>query len=473
MQFNSYTFIIFFALVLATYRLPLSWRVKKINLLWASYLFYAAWNPPFVLLLWFSTLLDWYSARWIHRAIKPSRRKTLLILSLIGNLGLLGYFKYGKFLLANFTAFLSWLGVDYHPPTPNILLPVGISFYTFQTLSYTLDVYLRRSKPCQSFLDYALYVTFFPQLVAGPIVRAKDFLPQCEMPRNPNREQLGWGLCLMVLGLFEKVVLADGLLAPTVEGIYDGQMMPTLMSAWAGAMAFRGQIFCDFAGYSTCAIGAALCLGFILPVNFRCPLATFSLSETWQRWHISLSTWMKDYLFIPLGGSKRGRMRTFLNIMITMSLGGLWHGPAWTFVVWGAVNGAAMAVEVLLKQLIGHWRVWKLLPTRIALATFLCLLNTVMVVLFRAHDMHQAGQIIGSMLGLMSLPGPHWPASSCLKALGVMGGILAVQWIMRDREMKDLVKRLPWPVVSLALLGMILAILTMQGDDRAFIYFQF
>jgi len=248
--FNSLSFAVFFAVVLVLHNLPLPWSAKKINLLIASYLFYAAWNPPFVILLWISTAVDWKVASWISREQRPRQRKLLLALSLIANLGFLGYFKYGNFLLENFAQLLRALGVAYSPPKWDIVLPVGISFYTFQSIAYSLDVYLRRAEPTRRLLDFALFVTFFPHLVAGPIVRPMLLIPQFETPRRASRDQLIWGLALMTFGLFEKVVLADGFLAPVVDAVYRSPRNLAPLDAWTGALAFSAQIFFDFSGYS-------------------------------------------------------------------------------------------------------------------------------------------------------------------------------------------------------------------------------
>jgi alginate O-acetyltransferase complex protein AlgI len=237
------------------------------------------------------------------------------------------------------------------------VLPVGISFYTFQSIAYSLDIYLRRAEPTRSLLDFALFVTFFPHLVAGPIVRPTLLIPQFEQPRRASREQLIWGLWLMTFGLFEKVVLADGFLAPAADATYRSTRDLTLLDAWTGALAFSGQIFFDFAGYSLTAIGAACALGFTLNDNFHCPYAAMGFSDFWRRWHVSLSGWLRDYLYVPLGGNRRGRLRTYANLMITMLLGGLWHGASWTFVAWGALHGALLGVERWLCGDVGHrWR---------------------------------------------------------------------------------------------------------------------
>lgn len=335
MVFNSYTFVLFFGVLLLLHHLPLAWKVKKLNLLLASYLFYAVWNPPFVLLLWLSTVVDYLVALALGREVNQRKRKVLLVVSLLVNLGMLGFFKYGGFLLENFVAMVSLLGITYQPPRADIILPVGISFYTFQTLSYTLDVYRRKFVPEKSLLDFSLFVTFFPQLVAGPIVRPGELIPQFKVPHLATRQQLVRGLFYISLGLFMKVGIADGLLADTSDAVFGVPFPLHPLDAWTGVLAFSGQIFCDFAGYSTCAIGAALCLGFVLPDNFRYPYAAIGFSDFWRRWHITLSTWLRDYLYIPLGGNQEGAYRTYLNLMITMLLGGLWHGANWTFVVWG------------------------------------------------------------------------------------------------------------------------------------------
>ncbi|MCY7312901.1 MAG: MBOAT family protein, partial [Pseudoxanthomonas sp.] len=273
MLFNSLTFFAFLAVVLALHAAPLPWRVKKTNLLIASYLFYAAWNPPFVILLWLSTLIDWWAAGRIHRSTSASARKSFLLVSLAANLGLLGYFKYGGFVTENFAQAMGSLGMAWQAPAWDIILPVGISFYTFQTMAYTLDVYLKRAAPTKSFLDFALFVTFFPQLVAGPIVRPTDLVPQFATPRVATPRQFGWGAMLLVLGLFQKIVVADGLLAPVSDEVFGASQLLHPADAWLGTLAFSGQIFADFAGYSTCAIGIALMLGFQLPDNFRFPYA--------------------------------------------------------------------------------------------------------------------------------------------------------------------------------------------------------
>ncbi len=471
MQFNSISFLLFLAIVLAIHNAPLSWRARKLNLLVASYVFYAAWNPPFVLLLWASTGVDWFVARAIARSTTAARRRALLCVSLAVNLGALSFFKYGGFLLENFVALCGALGFDFNPAKPDIILPVGISFYTFQTLSYTLDVYAGRARPWHSFLDYALYVTFFPQLVAGPIVRSSTFLPQCETERRSTGALLGRGFALLVLGLFMKVVVADGLLAPVVEQVYDGRSFPGFVSAWLGTFAFAGQIFCDFAGYSTCAIGVAMCLGFELPRNFHFPYAAAGFSDFWARWHISLSTWLRDYLYIPLGGNRYGITRTQVNLMLTMLIGGLWHGAAWTFVIWGGLHGLFLVAE---RPLRGWLTAHRALPVRIAhvALTFACV--CIAWVFFRTDNLDAARQILTPMLTGRSLEGALVVSRlDTWIVLGTTSLMLLLHFTLRDVDLYASLERVPWWARSVAIACMLLMVVTMHGEDRAFIYFQF
>ena len=474
MLFNSLTFLVFFAVVLFLHNLPLSWRVKKCNLLWASYVFYAAWNPPFVLLLILSTVVDWFAAKGLYAARTPARRRVWLAATLGVNFGMLAFFKYSAFLLANVTRLLHALGVNYHPPHLDILLPIGISFFTFVTMSYTLDVYWGRMKPWDSFLDYAMFVTFFPHLVAGPILRAASFLPQCLEPRKPSRPEFFWGLSLLVLGLFQKTVLADYLLAPVVVKTYDSGQSLGFADAWLGTLAFSGQILFDFAGYSTCAIGIALCLGFWLPQNFRYPYAAVGFSDFWRRWHMSLSTWLRDYLYIPLGGNRKGPLRTNVNLLTTMLLGGLWHGAAWTFVIWGGLHGVYLVAERFLKQWVPPHPFWNALVPRMLIALGTYLLVCLTWVFFRGHGLKQALGISAAMAGLgASGQSPILSTSAQLQVILVILIILAMHWVMREKTLEDVASRSPWWLRSAALSAMLLAILLTPGQDRAFIYFQF
>jgi len=473
MLFNSYTFIGFFLVVLAGYYLTRSWTARKGILLAASYVFYAAWNPPFVVLLWFSTVVDWLAAKGIHSSSSRFKRRFSLAVSLAANLGLLGYFKYGGFAVDNFLLLMRTLGLHVSLASPNIILPVGISFYTFQTMSYTLDVYRRDITPPDSFLDYALYVTFFPQLVAGPIIRTADFLPQCTAPKAFSSKTLGWGLCLMLLGLFEKVAIADGILAPIVEAVYDTTDRPDFISAWCGTFAFAGQIFLDFAGYSLVAIGAALALGFVIQDNFRSPYAAVGFSDFWGRWHMSLSSWLRDYLYIPLGGSRKGPFRTLASLMITMLLGGLWHGAAWTFVIWGGLHGLYLVLQRGITKIV-PWRFEHRSIAQIPIVLLTFLLVCVAWVFFRAHSFGQAFDVASALFGF----GPREVArllkpESLVLSVAVTLVLLFVHWSMRETSIASIIARVPWWVRSLALAALVLGIIGLSGEDRAFIYFQF
>jgi alginate O-acetyltransferase complex protein AlgI len=471
MVFNSLTFIVFFAFVLVMHNLPLGWTTKKVNLLLASYLFYAAWNPPFVILLWISTVVDWYAAQKLVHAEKPTVRRAWMLLSVVANLGMLGYFKYGNFLLENFSTFMATLGVTYVPAKQSIVLPVGISFYTFATMSYTLDVYLRRAKPATNFLDYALFVTFFPHLVAGPIMRPTELVPQFAQPRRASGDQLRFGLALMTLGLFQKIVLADSFLAKAAEMVYDGHGAPGALDAWMGTLAFSGQIFCDFAGYSTTAIGAALCLGFAMPDNFRFPYAAIGFSDFWRRWHITLSAWLRDYLYIPLGGNRHGEARTYLALMATMLLGGLWHGASWTFVVWGGLHGMYLAGERMLRSRFGGYRPGPLALFVLGLLTY-ALINVTWV-FFRAKTFEQAWTVLRGMFGGNGGAEPILPYAHLLPVALIVGTLVFAHWQMRNRTLESVVARTRPATIAAAWALMAFSIMIAQGDGNAFIYFQF
>lgn len=472
MVFNSLAFVVFFVVVVALHYAPFPWRVKKFNLLVASYLFYAAWNPPFILLLWASTVVDWWMAHLIHREERPGPRKRLLLVSLALNLGMLSYFKYGAFALKNWALLMGSLGIAYTPPAWDIFLPIGISFYTFVTLSYTLDVYLKRAKPGDSFLDFALFVTYFPHLVAGPIVRPIDLIPQFKTPRTASRPLFLWGLALITLGLFQKIVLADDILGPVAEAVFDAHGPLPWFDAWIGVIAFSGQIFADFAGYSTIAIGVSLCLGFSLPVNFRYPYAAIGFTDFWRRWHISLSTWLRDYLYIPLGGNRSGRFATYRNLMITMLLGGLWHGANWTFVVWGGLHGLYLVIERFIRGRIGRplalgW------PAKLGLGLLTYLLVCITWVFFRAPDFASAGTVLHAMAGLNARAEPAIATMPLILAVIVMVGMLATHWWMRERELEDVVARTPAWILGAGLGVMAVLAILAQGNGNAFIYFQF
>lgn len=475
MVFNSYTFVAFFILILFLHNLPISWKTKKVNLLMASYIFYAAWNPPFILLLWLSTVVDFYVGRALYTQQNKHKKKLLLVVSLIGNLGMLCFFKYGTFLLENFVGLCHLIGIDYNPATPNIILPAGISFYTFTTLCYTIDMYKKESKPVKSLLDFSLFVTFFPHLVAGPIVRPPQLVPQFESPRTGSRKQMMDGLLLLTLGLFMKVVLADGMLADTADTVFDSHGMLPMLDAWIGVLAFSGQIFLDFAGYSTCAIGVALCLGFILPQNFNYPYAAIGFSDFWRRWHITLSSWLRDYLYIPLGGSKNGKAKMYFALMMTMLLGGLWHGANWTFVAWGGLHGLYLWIEKLVsekKGVKGEDAASANTVSNFALAMFTFTLVNITWVFFRADSFGRSWNILQAMFG-MAEGNPLLSTLAIVKVAVIIPILLLFHWFLRNTKVLDVAYKLSWIWLSIIWSAMLLLLIWSQESGSSFIYFQF
>jgi alginate O-acetyltransferase complex protein AlgI len=392
MLFNTIQFFVFLAVVLALfYAAPRAWR--KYVLLAASYFFYASWNPKFIALLLTLTAID-YSAGIALESVRPERRKLVLILSLSANLGFLGFFKYYNFLAGNLAALIG------RPPRSfwlDIVLPLGISFHTFQSMSYVVDVYRGEQRAVRNPIDYALFICFFPQLVAGPIVRARDFFRDLLHWNPPGGEDVARGLFLFTLGLTKKMAFADPFAQVADNYFSHIAQYPGIPAAWSGVFAFGMQIYFDFSGYTDMAIGMAKLFGFHFPENFRRPYLASSITEFWRRWHISLSTWLRDYLYIPLGGNRHGPMMTYRNLMLTMLLGGLWHGASWNFVIWGGYHGALLSLERLVRgdrpaaQDSSWWYLAK------ALGTFALVL--IGWVFFRAKDLPESLSILHQMFG--------------------------------------------------------------------------
>ena len=475
MQFDSLAFIAFFIAIVGLYWTVSSWVWRKNLLLLASYLFYAGWNPYFLPLLIVTSFLDWRLALLMAQAPSVRSRKAWLATICVVNLSVLAYFKYANFLIDNTNALVAMVGLPQWGFQSSIALPIGISFYTFHSLSYCIDVYRGNVQPTRSWRDSLLYVAFFPQLVAGPIVRWTTMGHQIETPRPFRPNCLGLGVALMVVGLFQKIVLADGIFAPVADAHFAHPSLDSGLTAWVGALAFTGQIFCDFAGYTTCAIGAALALGFQLPVNFQAPYAARGFSDFWQRWHISLSSWLRDYLYIPLGGNRGHRVATARNLLLTMFLGGLWHGAAWTFVVWGLLHGVFLIAERLITQLVGASRL-QLRQLRAILGWLATLIAVVTAwVFFRAEDLSSAVTMVMAMYSAVS-----WSEESLAMlsyedgvAALVLGVMVLQQMVNRNRPLNELLRALPWPVLGLALGSMLLLITLSSGQTNAFIYFQF
>jgi D-alanyl-lipoteichoic acid acyltransferase DltB (MBOAT superfamily) len=473
MWFNSFSYLWFLPLVLVIYYAIPSWRGRKLLLLAASYFFYACWNPPFVLLLAASSLLDYTLGRLLGRIEDPRRRRLLVATSCIANFGVLAALKYAGFLLGAFYSVAHVIGIMSLPAMPvwigRIVLPVGISFYTFHGVSYVLDVYRGRVAPKKSLTDFMLFIAFFPQLVAGPILRAAQFVPQLESKRE--NEPIDWlrGGYLIILGLFQKVALADNL-APLANLIYDDPGSFNTLELWMGTYAFAFQIYFDFAGYSNIAIGTARLLGFSIPENFRMPYIAAGFRDFWRRWHISLSSWLRDYLYIPLCGNRGGTLKTIRNLYIVMGLGGLWHGANWTFVVWGLLHGTYLTAEHLLQPVLARIpprvRESRIAGAIVSVVTFhfVCLAW----VFFRARSV-RAG---GSMLEQMLLPNAlnlnfH---STALIYLTIGALAIAIALLTAGR---DLPRRVPaWAWGASAAIMLFVTMYT-WGDANEFIYFQF
>ena len=466
MTFDSLTFVVFLAAIFGGYWSVRSWTARKIFLLAASYLFYAAWNPFFVLLIIATTGFDWLASHWMDRAQHPSYRKAILASSIAINLGALGFFKYAQFFSDNAVDLLHVFGINFEPVSLGILLPVGISFYTFESLSYVIDVYRRRIAVSKSLLDYGLYVTFFPHLVAGPILRYGDFSPQCAQAKSWASAEVGKGLALFVYGLALKVCLADLVFAPVVDRVFAPGVAAGFGESWLGAASFSLQAYCDFAGYSLCAIGVALMFGFRFPMNFESPFGSVGMAELWTRWHMSLASWIRDYVFLPLGGYRRGRLRGEANLLFAFLLVGLWHGAAWTFVLWGGIHGLGLATERAL-----GWR-----PTSSAARWFGRVLTFHVVcfawIFFRADSFSRAGQVLERLFTAWGQSSPLVTTSVVLAiAVGIAG-----QYV-RPSAVAGVVggfQRLPALAQAGCIAVVLVAINTLGPEGVApFIYFRF
>ncbi len=488
MQFTAFSYILFLPCVCLLYYL-LPHRFRWVLLLLASYFFYACWNAKYALLMLLSTAVTFASGVLIDKANRfgqraPRVKKCLVALSLGVNLSILILFKYYGFFLDSFQALMKQLEWTLHLPDFSPLLPVGISFYTFQAMSYTIDVY-RGSIPCQyHFGKYALYVSFFPQLVAGPIERSTNLLPQFEEVHTPDAKEIRDGLMLIVLGMFQKLVIADRL-AKTVDLVYNDAGAYGGPAYLIATLFFTFQIYCDFGGYSNIAIGSAKLLGFRLMRNFNHPYLARSIKEFWRRWHISLSTWFKDYLYIPLGGNRISKADWALNIMIVFLVSGLWHGAAWTFVIWGALHG--------LYQLIGEFTLtWKRkaraflhIEEDSGIQVFLSTFITFCLVAF-AWGFFRVNSFADAMV-IFSRLGQDWnidAIQALAKAVGKEEFILSwiliavlylADWVSERKDLWTSLKNccLPvrWVVYYAALLTIIL--FGVYGKTGTFIYFQF
>lgn len=474
MLFNSYIYFIFFPIVAFIYFMLSSVRVRIIWLLVASYFFYMCWNPIFVLLIVASTLVDYFVGGAMGRADKKALKKRLLGVSLVVNLGILFYFKYYNFLRENLQYILSQLSENLTIPEHNWLLPVGISFYTFQTLSYTIDVYRGHQKVETNFFNFALYVSFFPQLVAGPIERSTNLLPQFLEKHTFDYQRVRSGLLLILLGLFKKIVIADRF-AIYADLIFNHPGEYSGMAVILGIIFFSFQIYSDFSGYTDIAIGSARVLGYRLMDNFKGPYFTKNIRAFWRHWHISLSTWFRDYLYIPLGGNRIGVYRLYRNLIIVFLVTGLWHGANWTFVAWGLFHGLFLIIERL-----GLLSLLKKLPTFLQV-TYTFVVVSLGWVFFRA------GSLAEVVLLLQSIPfgeGDFWRVNIFDDVVAqvefkISLGLLLLTWLIHYIEYcSDLVenilnKSLLFRWVIYVILILAIPLLGEYGENKPFIYFQF
>lgn len=467
MLFNSLEFAIFLPIVAGAYWI-LPKRLQNPLLLAASYVFYGSWDWRFLGLLLLSTTTDYAVGRRLTSESRLRYRQGLLGISMIVNLGALALFKYFNFFVDSFAELLNAFGLEAGTATLQVILPVGISFYTFQTLAYTIDVYRHKAEAEANFVTFALYVAFFPQLVAGPIERAQRLIPQFRQPRERiSYEQFRSGAFLILLGLFKKIAIADAL-APHVNDAFGASSDAGWLTLLIGTYAFALQIYGDFSGYTDVARGVSRLFGIELVVNFNQPYLSANITQFWRTWHISLSTWLRDYLYIPLGGNRKGRTRTHSNLMITMLLGGLWHGAAWTFVVWGGLHGLFLAVHRRYRDRTTQVRS----PNRSALSVIGTFhLVCFAWIFFRADSL---GQAIEVLTGIATLrPGVlSMNALTLLIFAGVVSfGIDRVQRRSADHT-RPLAWSAPWRGVVYA--GLLLGIVVfIGGPEIPFIYFQF
>ena len=472
MLFPTATFALFFLVVF-----PLSWLTMPTPARWrvfiiiASYVFYAAWDWRFIFLLAGCTLWNQVLAVRIWRTADKGRRKALLWLALAGNLGVLAYFKYYGFFVDSTQGFATHVGLDLSLEVRSIVLPIGISFYTFMAISYVVDAYRGDFKPT-TLAKFATYLSFFPHLVAGPIVRPGELIPQLEKPRNPRAVDTGRAFSLIAAGLFLKVVIANTLADGIVDEVFGAPEQHSSLELLIGIYAYAVQIYADFAGYTGIAIGIALLLGFSFPQNFNSPYAATSVQDFWRRWHMTLSRWLRDYVYIPLGGNRGRTILTYRNIMLTMLLGGLWHGAAWTFVAWGGLHGLALVGGRWRRSRPGYveprpttWHTWR---ARLITFHFVCLAW----VFFRADSFATAWEMLGGLFTRWGEPSPLVTAGVLLAILVGIGSQLVPRRVPQLAMARF--SRLPL-LGQAAVLAFALMLTSALGPEGVapFIYFQF
>jgi len=467
--FNTGFFLFFFLFVLIFNQFFVNnKRAQIIFLLTESLYFYYKSSGVFFVLVIISSLIDYIAGKSIAASDSKGRRKFYLVISLITNLGILGYFKYTNFFLDTINS----IGAG-HFDMMDIFLPVGVSFFTFQSMSYTIDVYRNKLKPVHNFFDFVFFVSFFPQLVAGPIVRAADFLPQIHKPTFVTKADLGKAFFLIIAGLLKKAVIADFISINFVDRVFQWPTRFTGVENLLGIYGYVLQIYCDFSGYSDMAIGIALLLGFRLPDNFNAPYKSKTITEIWQRWHISLSSWLRDYLYIPLGGNRKGKVRTYINLMLTMLLGGLWHGAAWRFMFWGGIHGLALAIERFFH-----------IPKRIEKSKLLKIIGvvvtfhiwTISLIFFRSQSYAAAFDMINQILNYFN--GAVFfqfvkasPVVFALMIIGYVSHYLPLKW---ELKMKDWLAAMPnWGRAFVIVIVIYIVAQFKSANIQPFIYFQF
>jgi len=458
MYFHTWPFVLFFLIVYPIYLILKGTRFGLLFSLAASYFFYACFNPLYLILIAYSTLLDYMV---VMRMERSRHRKIWLCISIINNLGLLGFFKYGGFVTDNLNVLLASLGIPYAVPAPSILLPVGISFYTFQSMSYVIDYYRGNIEREKNFIRHATYICFFPRLVAGPIERAKNLLPQLRKTPNISMQDVSDGLSLFIVGLFKKVALAD-YLAIYVDKVYAAPeqfQSPALVLA---TFLFSWQIYFDFSGYTDMARGLARMMGFHLMLNFNNPYLATDLADFWQRWHISLSSWFKDYVYIPLGGNRKGIFNTYRNMFLTMVISGLWHGAAWTFVIWGVVHALGRSLTRELERT----TFYKEKVPKLIKQLFVFVFVAFAWIFFRAESISNAWTIVARIF-TSGLANPYCP----LLALALIFSVWLYQLAYESR-IKWVLQARPVRVGSVILMIFYLAIFA-PSSEQPFIYSQF
>jgi alginate O-acetyltransferase complex protein AlgI len=472
--FTSHHFLFFFTAVFAAYW-ALPWhRARVWLLLAASFAFYASWNRWLACLIVLTTTVDYFLARAIEASRSVPLRRLLLAANVVGNLGLLCYFKYVNFFLDSLGQALRLLGAEASLPVLSVLLPIGISFYTFEALNYMIDVYRGHVRAERSLPNFMLFILFFPHLVAGPIVRARDFLPQIRRRKHWSWLRAQVGAQYLLLGLFKKLAIADRM-ALFADPVFADPESYRSGAVWVAALAYALQVYCDFSGYSDMALGTAHLLGYRLSINFNLPYLAPNIADFWRRWHISLSTWLRDYLFIPLGGSRKGPARSALNLLITMTLAGLWHGASWNFVLFGLVHGCWLAGHQFFRGWCrGRPRLSALLETGAGTALrvagtfgFFCLT----LVIFRAPGVASAF----SMLRRMFVPGLGLSAPLHLSGWALTLAVVALgHWLGAGERWKRLLDRLPAPSLGVGYAALLMLLLVLApSTGQAFIYFQF